>query len=53
MLWGTQVWLMGDGQGDSYSSIRNQVYWGSGNTRLHLISMLSNDIETINIEDLN
>ena len=50
----TQVWLMGDGTNDSYSNmIRNQVYPTDQNfTKLNLISMVSNDIETVNITGL-
>ena len=50
----TQVWLMGDGTYDSYANgIRNQV--GSedqNNTKLQLNSMVSNDIQTVNINGL-
>ena len=51
----TQVWLMGDGSNDSYSNmIRNQVYKNDQNyTKLNLLSMVSNDIETINIPGLS
>ena len=50
----TQVWLMGDGTNDNYSNmIRNQVYTNDQNyTKLNLISMVSNDIETVNINGL-
>ena len=50
----TQVWLMGDGTNDSYSNmIRNQVQPSDQNyTKLNLISMVSNDIETVNINGL-
>ena len=50
----TQVWLMGDGANDSYSNmIRNQVMTSDQNdTKLNLISMVSNDIETVNINGL-
>ena len=52
---GTQIWLMGDGTSDSYSNmIRNQVYPTDQNyTRLQLNSMVSNDIETVNINGLS
>jgi hypothetical protein len=45
----TQIWLMGDGTNDSYSNmIRNQVNPADQNfTRLSLISMQSNDIQTV------
>ena len=51
----TQVWLMGDGTNDSYSNmIRNQVYATDQNyTKLNLISMVSNDIETVSINGLS
>ena len=50
----TQVWLMGDGNMDNYSNmIRNQVYPNDQNyTKLNLISMVSNDIQTVNINGL-
>jgi len=46
----TQVWLMGDGANDSYSNmIRNQAGTSDQNyTKLNLISMVSNDIQTVN-----
>ena len=51
----TQVWLMGDGTNDSYSNmIRNQVQPADQNyTKLNLISMVSNDIENVNISGLS
>ena len=51
----TQVWLMGDGTNDSYSNmIRNQVYPQDQNyTKLNLLSMVSNDIQTVNIPGLS
>jgi hypothetical protein len=50
----TQVWLMGDGTTDSYSNmIRNQVHPNDQNsTKMNMISMVSNDIETVNINGL-
>jgi len=50
----TQVWLMGDGTYDSYSNgIRNEVKQTDQNlTKLQLNSMVSNDIETVNIAGL-
>ena len=51
--WATQVWLMGDGTSDAYAKIRNQVYPADQNgTPLDMISMVSNDIETVNIPGL-
>ena len=51
----TQVWLMGDGPSDSYSNmIRNYVYPSDQNyTKLNLLSMVSNDIQTVNINGLS
>ena len=51
---GTQMWLMGDGSLDSYSNmIRNEIYPQDQNyTKLNLISMVSNDIQTVNINGL-
>ena len=50
----TQIWLMGDGTNDSYSNmIRNQIMPNDQNyTKLNLISMVSNDIQTVNINGL-
>jgi len=50
----TQVWLMGDGTSDSYANgIRNNLYPADQNyTKLQLNSMVSNDIETVNINGL-
>lgn len=50
----TQVWIMGDGTNDSYSNmIRNQVNKSDQNiTRLNMVSMVSNDIETVSISGL-
>lgn len=50
----TQVWLMGDGTSDSYANgIRNYVQPSEQNyTKLQLNSMVSNDIETVNIDGL-
>ena len=46
---------MGDGTNDSYSNmIRNQVDpTDQNNTKLNLISMVSNDIETVTISGLS
>ena len=51
----TQVWLMGDGTSDSYSNmIRNYIATGDQNyTKLNMISMVSNDIETVSINGLS
>ena len=51
----TQVYLMGDGTSDSYSNmIRNQVFPSEQSyTKLNLLSMQSNDIETVNIVGLS
>ena len=50
----TQIWLMGDGSSDSYSNgIRNEVAPNDQNyTKLQLNSMVSNDIQTVNINGL-
>ena len=50
----TQIWLMGDGTSDSYSNgIRSQVYPADqNNVKMQLNSMVSNDIETVNINGL-
>ena len=49
----TQIWLMGDGTSDAYAQIRNQVISASqNNTPLNMVSMVSNDIETVNIPGL-
>jgi len=49
-----QVWLMGDGASDSYANgMRNYVYPADqNNTKMQLNSMVSNDIETVNINGL-
>ena len=51
----TQVWLMGDGANDSYSNmIRNRVQPSNINdTKLNMVSMVSNDIETVSIPGLS
>ena len=51
----TQVWLMGDGSLDNYSNmIRNIVYSNDQNyTKLNMLSMVSNDIENVNIPGLS
>ena len=50
----TQVWLMGDGTYDAYpNGIRNQVGVDDQNTtEMQFNSMVSNDIETVNINGL-
>ena len=51
--WATQVWLMGDGTGDAYAQIRNQIWNPTQNyTPLNMISMVSNDIQTVSINGL-
>ena len=51
----TQVWLMGDGSSDSYSNmIRNYVNPSDQNyTKLNMIGMVSNDIQSVNINGLS
>ena len=51
----TAVWLMGDGQSDSYSNmIRNQVFPSDQNyTKMNMISMVSNDIQNVTITGLS
>ena len=53
-VYAVQMWLMGDGTNDSYSNmIRNQADTSDQNyTKLNLISMVSNDIENVNINGL-
>ena len=49
----TQVWLMGDGTFDAYAQIRNQVFASEQNRYpMNMISMVSSDIETVNINGL-
>ena len=49
----TQVYLMGDGTNDSYNNgIRNQVNPGITHYRMVLNSMVSNDIQSVNIPGL-
>ena len=52
---GVQMWLMGDTSTDSYSNmIRNYVYPSDQNyTKLNMISMVSNDIQNVNINGLS
>ena len=52
---GVQMWLMGDTSTDSYSNmIRNYIYPTDQNyTKLNMISMISNDIQTVNIPGLS
>ena len=50
-----QIWLMGDGTNDSVTAnmIRNQVFVNDQNyTKLNMISMVSNDIQSVNINGL-
>tara|TARA_B100001778_G_scaffold64600_3_gene50576 strand:+ start:2520 stop:2723 length:204 start_codon:yes stop_codon:yes gene_type:complete len=49
----TKIWLMGDGTDDSYPNIRNQVNLNNVDSRLVLKSIVSNDIETVNINGLS
>ena len=50
----TQVWLMGDGTSDAYAQIRNQVWPATQNyVPLNMISMVSNDIQTVTITGLS
>ena len=52
--YGTQVWLMGDGTSDAFAQIRNQVFPAEQNrTPLNMVSMVSNDIETVSIAGLS
>ena len=50
----TQVWLMGDGASDSYANgMRNYIQPSDQNwSKLQLNSMVSNDIQTVNINGL-
>jgi len=50
----TQIWLMGDGGNDSYSNmIRNRINSSDQNdNKLNLISMVSGDIQSVNINGL-
>ena len=43
----TQVWLMGDGSGDAFPSIQNQVNVNSTSTALRLENMDAQDIKSI------
>ena len=49
----THVWLMGDTSQDSFPSIKNYVYPASITTPLDMTNMLSTDIETIYVPELN
>ena len=49
----TQVWLMGDSPNDAFAQIRNYTWTGEQNrTPLNMLSMVANDIETVNIPGL-
>ena len=49
----TQLWLMGDGPNDAYAQIRNDVYPSIQNIYpMNMISMVSNDIQSVNIPGL-
>jgi hypothetical protein len=52
---GVQMWLMGDTSLDSYSNmIRNRIHPTDQNyTKLNLLNMVSNDIQTVNIPGLS
>ena len=52
---GTQLWLMGDVSTDSYANgIRSYIYPTEQNrSKMQLISMVSNDIENVNINGLS
>lgn len=50
---GTQIWLMGDGTSDAFAQIRNQVNLEQNYTPLNMISMVANDVETVNIPGLS
>ena len=51
---GTQVWLMGNTQYDAFAKMRNQVFASDQNyTPLNMISMVSNDIQSITIPGLD
>ena len=51
--WATQVWLMGDGASDAYALIRNQTTPADQNySALRMVSMVSNDIQTVSIPGL-
>jgi hypothetical protein len=44
---------MGDGTSDAYAVIRNQVYAATQNqTPMNMLSMVSNDIQTVTITGL-
>ena len=52
--YGTQVWLMGDSPNDAFAQIRNYVWTAEQNrTPMNMISMVSNDIETVSIPGLS
>ena len=45
---------MGDSPNDAYAQIRNYVWTGEPNrTPMNMVSMVSNDIETVNIPGLS
>ena len=48
----TQVWLMGDGTGDSFPYICNQTNSGDGNTKLRMYNMQSHDVHNVTISGL-
>jgi hypothetical protein len=49
----TQVYVMGEGTGDAYPSIRNQGYTGDTSvSSMTMTNMVSNDIETVTVDGL-
>jgi len=51
--WSTQVWTMGDGTSDQFASIKNHTKPADQNySPLNMISMVSNDIQTVSIPGL-
>lgn len=50
---GTQVWLMGNTDNDAFAKMRNDIFPADQNyTTLDMISMVSNDIQTVSISGL-
>ena len=50
---GTQVWLMGNTANDAFAKMRNDIFPADQNyTTLDMISMVSNDIQTVSISGL-
>ena len=44
---GTKIWLMGDGTGDSYDTIKNQVSINASDSFLIMKNMNSTDIQEV------